>query len=73
MTGENNDYAVNNTNLAGLIFHRDAAGTVEAIGPSIETTSNDFHVQYQGDLIVGKLAMGSDTLRVSVAGSMQAA
>ena len=73
VTGENNDYAVNNSNLAGLIFHRDAAGTVEAIGPSIETTSNDFHVQYQGDLIVGKLAMGSDTLRVSVAGSMQAA
>ncbi len=73
VTGENNDYAVNNSNLAGLIFHRDAAGTVEAIGPSIETTSNDFRVQYQGDLIVGKLAMGSDTLRVSVAGSMQAA
>ena len=46
-----------------------AAGTVEAVAPSIETTSGDFHVQHQGDLIVGKLAMGADTLRVSVAGS----
>ena len=73
VTGENNDYAVNNSNLAGLVFHREAAGCVESIAPSIETTSGDFHVQYQGDLIVGKLAMGADTLRVSVAGSLQAA
>ena len=71
--GENNDYVIDNSNLAGLVFHREAAGTVEAIGPSIETTSGDFHVQYQGDLIVGKLAMGCDSLRVSVAGSLQAA
>ena len=73
VTGEENSYVVDNSNLAGLVFHREAAGTVEAIGPSIETTSGDFHVQYQGDLIVGKLAMGADTLRVSVAGSLQAA
>jgi len=73
VTGENNDYAVNNTALAGLVFHREAAGCVESIAPSIETTSGDFHVQYQGDLIVGKLAIGADTLRVSVAGSLQAA
>ena len=73
VAGENNDYAVNNSNLAGLVFHREAAGCVEAVAPSIETTSGDFHVQYQGDLIVGKLAMGADTLRVSVAGSFQAA
>jgi len=71
--GENNDYVIDNSNLAGLVFHKEAAGTVEAIGPSIETTSGDFHVQYQGDLIVGKLAMGCDSLRVSVAGSLQAA
>ena len=73
VSGENNDYTVDNTALAGLVFHKEAAGTVEAIGPSIETTSGDYHVQYQGDLIVGKLAMGADTLRVSVAGSLQAA
>ena len=73
VSGENNDYAINNSALAGLVFHREAAGCVESIAPSIETTSGDFHVQYQGDLIVGKLAMGADTLRVSVAGSLQAA
>ena len=73
VAGENNDYKVDNTDLAGLIFHREAVGVVEAVAPSIETTSGDFHVQYQGDLVVGKLAMGSDTLRVSVAGSLQAA
>ena len=73
VTGEQNDYVVDNTALSGLVFHREAAGCVEAVAPSIETTSGDFHVQYQGDLIVGKLAMGADTLRVSVAGSLQAA
>jgi hypothetical protein len=72
VTGENNDYTDANATCAGLIFHREAAGVVEAIGPSIETTSGDFHVQYQGDLIVGKLAMGAASLRNSVAGSLQA-
>lgn len=72
VTGENNDYTDANATCAGLIFHREAAGVVEAIGPSIETTSGDFHVQYQGDLIVGKLAMGVGSLRTSVAGSLQA-
>ena len=73
ITGEENSYVVDNSNLAGLVFHKECAGTVEAIGPSIETTSGDFKVQMQGDLIVGKMAMGCDTLRVSVAGSLQAA
>jgi hypothetical protein len=72
VTGENNDYADANATCCGLIFHREAAGVLTAIGPSIETTSGDFHVQYQGDLVVGKLAMGVGSLRVSVAGSLQA-
>ena len=76
--GENNVYAAPGSDLgtgvcAGLVFHKECAGTVEAIAPSIETTSGDFHVQYQGDLIVGKLAMGADTLRTSVAGVLRAA
>ena len=73
VTGENNDYKVDNTSLAGLVFHREAAGVLESVAPSIETTSGSFRVQYQGDLIVGKLAMGADTLRTSVCGSLQAA
>ena len=73
ITGENNDYEVDNSALAGLVFHREAAGVLESVAPSIETTSGSFRVQYQGDLIVGKLAMGADTLRTSVCGSLQAA
>ena len=72
VTGENNDYADANATCCGLVFHKEAAGVLTAIGPSVETTSGDFHVQYQGDLIVGKLAMGVGSLRVSVAGSLQA-
>ena len=73
VTGENNKYDGDFSDAAGLIFHREAAGVVEAIAPSIETTSGDFHVQYQGDLIVGKLAMGCGHLRTSVAGAFRAA
>ena len=69
--GENNTYDGDFANSCGLIFHREAAGTVEAIAPSIEVTSGDFHVQYQGDLIVGKLAMGCASLRTSVAGAFR--
>ena len=72
VAGENNTYGTDCGDLAGLVFHRECVGTVEAIAPSIETTSGDFHVQYQGDLIVGKLAMGADTLRTSVAGALRA-
>ena len=71
VSGENNTYNGDFSNSCGLIFHREAAGTVEAIAPSIETTSGDFHVQYQGDLIVGKLAMGVGSLRTSVAGAFR--
>lgn len=72
VTGENNDYADANATCCGLVFHREAAGVVETLGPSIETTSGDFGVQYQGQLVVGKLSMGVGSLRTSVAGSLQA-
>ena len=71
-TGENNDYTDTNDKCAGLIFHKDAAGVVETVSPTVETTSESFRVQYQGDLIVGKLSMGVGQLRTSVAGSLQA-
>lgn len=72
VSGENNDYSVDNTSLAGLIFQREAAGVISAIAPTIETTGQDYHVQYQGDMIVGKLAMGAGSLRTSVAGRFMA-
>lgn len=58
-------------NSCGLIFHRDAAGVVEAIGPAVQTTGNDTKVIYQGDVIVGRLAMGAGPVRVSVAGEFR--
>ena len=73
--GERNDYGDGPggdfDNSCGLIFHREAAGVVEAIGPSVETTGADTRVIYQGDVIVGKLAMGAAPVRVSVAGEFR--
>tara|TARA_R100000329_G_scaffold76010_1_gene65562 strand:- start:143 stop:1312 length:1170 start_codon:yes stop_codon:yes gene_type:complete len=49
-------------NSCGLIFQREAAGVVEAIGPQVQVTSGDVSVIYQGDVILGRLAMGADYL-----------
>ena len=46
----------------GLIYYKDAAAVVEAIGPQVQVTSGDVSVLYQGDVIVGRLAMGVGTL-----------
>ena len=73
VTGENNSYGVaaDFTDSCGLIFHRDAAGVVEAIGPSVQTTGADTKVIYQGDVVVGRLAYGAGAVRVSVAGAFR--
>ena len=49
-------------NSCGLIFQKEAAGVVEAIGPQVQVTSGDISVVYQGDVILGRLAMGADFL-----------
>jgi len=71
--GENNDYSGDFASHAGLIYYKDAAAVVEAIGPSIQTTGSDVHTMYQGDLIVGRLAMGAGTLNPAAAIELQAA
>ena len=45
-----------------MIFQKEAAACVEAIGPQVQTTSGDISVVYQGDVILGRLAMGADSL-----------
>lgn len=60
--GENNDYRFTANNLQALIMHKDSVGCVEAIGPQVQTTSGDVSVMYQGDLIVGRMAMGASHL-----------
>ena len=54
-------------NSCGLIFGREAAGVVEAIGPQVQVTSGDVSVIYQGDVILGRLAMGADFLNPAAA------
>ena len=56
--GEETEFA----NSCGLIFQREGAAAVEAIGPQVQVTSGDVSVIYQGDVILGRLAMGSDFL-----------
>ena len=64
VTGINNNYGNSSdfANSCGLIFQKEAAGVVEAIGPQVQVTSGDVSVVYQGDVILGRLAMGADFL-----------
>jgi hypothetical protein len=69
-TGINNDYgtaAEFGAVSAGLIFQREAAGVVEAIGPQVQVTSGDVSVIYQGDVLLGRLAMGADYINPAAA------
>ena len=69
-SGINNDYgtaAEFGSTSCGLIFQREAAGCVEAIGPQVQVTSGDTSIIYQGDVIVGRLAMGADYLNPAAA------
>ena len=69
VTGLNNNYG-NTTDFAkscGLIFQKEAAAVVEAIGPQVQVTSGDVSVVYQGDVILGRLAMGVDFLNPAAA------
>jgi len=64
-TGINNDYGTATqfgSKSCGLIFQKEAAGMVEAIGPQVQVTSGDVSVVYQGDVMLGRLACGADYL-----------
>ena len=68
--GINNDYgtaAELGSKSCGLIFQKEAAGCVEAIAPQVQVTSGDVSVIYQGDVILGRLAMGADYLNPAAA------
>ena len=72
-TGENNNYAGDFRTHAGLIYHKDAAAVLTALGPQVQTTGSDVRAMYQGDLIIGRLAMGAGTLNPACAIELQAA
>jgi hypothetical protein len=71
--GENNDYGGDFSNSCGLIYAKEAAGVVEAIGPQIQTTGSDVKTMYQGDIIVGRMAMGADWVNPAAAIELLAA
>ncbi len=73
VNGENNDYSGDFSASCGLIYMKDAAGVVEGIGPQVQTTGSDVKTMYQGDIIVGRLAMGVGTLNPACAIELQAA
>lgn len=73
VNGENNDYSGDFSTSCGLIYYRDAAAVVEGIGPQVQTTGSDVKTMYQGDIIVGRLAMGVGTLNPAAAIELQAA
>ena len=69
-TGINNDYgtaAELGSKSCGIIFQKEAAAVVETIGPQVQVTSGDVSVVYQGDVILGRLAMGADYLNPAAA------
>ena len=70
--GENNVYSGDFRTHAGLIYAKDAAGVVTSIGPSVQTTGSDVKAMYQGDVIVGRMAMGAGTLNPAAAIELRA-
>jgi hypothetical protein len=64
VAGTNNSYGNASAfdKTAGIVFQREAAGVVEAIGPQVQVTNGDVSVMYQGDIILGRMAMGADYL-----------
>jgi len=73
VSGENNFYGGDFRDHAGLIYYRDAAAVLTAIGPQVQTTGSDVRAMYQGDLVIGRLAMGAGTLNPAAAIELQAA
>lgn len=61
--GENNDYTGDFTNSVALVMNRQAVGTVKLFDLACEMTGKEFHVVYQGDLILAKYSMGHGILR----------
>ena len=69
VAGMNNNYGEQDAfdTTCGLIFQKEAAGVVEAMGPQVQVTSGDVSVIYQGDVMLGRLAMGADFLNPACA------
>ena len=63
VTGEQNTYAGNFSTTTALVFHREAIGTVKLMDLTVEQTSGDYNIMYQGTLMAAKYLMGHGILR----------
>ena len=67
------DLTIASNVCTAIAVDADAAACVAAIGPQVQTTGNDIKTMYQGDIIVGRLAMGCGTLTPAAAIEIQTA
>jgi hypothetical protein len=67
IAGENNSYIGDFTKSVALVMNRQAVGTVKLRDLTVEASSSDFHIMYQGDMYVAKYAMGHGILRPDAA------
>ena len=51
----------------------ESCAVVEGLGPQLNATGGDVKTMYQGDVVVGRLAMGAGTLNPAAAIELQAA
>ena len=63
VTGENNTYHANYTDSVGLVFNKQAVGTVKLMDLKMEQTGSDVHALWQGTFMVGAMAHGTGVLR----------
>ena len=62
-TGENNTYHADYTDSVGLVFNKQAVGTVKLMDLKMEQTGSDVHALWQGTFLVGSMAHGTGVLR----------
>ena len=58
--GTNNTYNVDAQNVAAVVFHKSAIGTVKLMDLAMES---EYDIRRQGTLMVGKMALGHGILR----------
>ena len=63
VTGENNTYHANYTDSVGLVFNKQAVGTVKLMDLKMEQTGSDVHALWQGTFMVGSMMHGTGVLR----------
>jgi len=60
ISGTNNTYNVDASNVAAVVFHKSAIGTVKLMDLAMES---EYDIRRQGTLMVGKMALGHGILR----------